>query len=630
MKRIRRILVVFIFLALTACGTAQRMGVVPISTNTITSSTQTVSPSGPVSTPGVVATQAELPTAAPQVANPGAPDVADYAITVRLDPPARQLAGREVITYRNTSQKPISDLVFHLYLNAFKSPDTIFMKESGGQLRGDSFDPKENGWIEVSALRLKGGQDLKLDVIEDGTLSRAVLPAPVGPGGQVDLELDFQAKLPRVFARTGWAPDALGDPFFLVGQWFPKLGVWTDVGWNAHVFHGNAEFFADFGSYSVAITVPDNYITGATGLEQGKVKNGDGTQTVSYQASGVIDFAWVASPNLRIVMDKAGTVEIAYLYLPEHEWSKNRELEDTAKSVTQYGEWFGAYPYSRLTVVDVPDQGNGAGGMEYPTFITVGAAVQGSPTQPLNGWTDGLLITTAHEVAHQWWQSMVATNEAEEPWLDEGFADTSTLMLLSQDHALTAKDLDQNNPTLGFFLARRSSFLGDPGLPMDEKAWDYQSWGKYGTAVYAKPDMALLTLGRQLGDDKLIAIMRTYFQRYRFAHPTTADFQQVASEVSGQDLSWFFNGLVYKSATVNYVAKSISGSSFTVDRQGDLAVPVDILVTFGDGSTQSLTWDGKDVEHTFKVAQPVRSFDIDPEHKLLIELNWKDNEMQVK
>jgi aminopeptidase N len=334
-------------------------------------------------------------------------------------------------------------------------------------------------------------------------------------------------------------------------------------------------------------------------------------------------------------------VEIAYLYLPEHEWSVERELDATELSVTQYGKFFGPYPYARLTVVDVPDQGSGAGGMEYPTFITVGAGGQGSPTPPSNGWIDGLLITTAHEVGHQWWQSMVATNEPEEPWLDEGFADASTMLLLIENYGFDAQSLDQANSNLGYFLRRRSSFLNDPGVPMGEKAWDYSNWGVYGVAAYAKPDMALLTLGQEIddlkqvvgdlkpaaGNQKLIAILRVYFQRYRFAHPTTQDFEKVATEVSGQDLNWFFDGLVDHSETLNYRAKSMGGGSFTVARLGQLVVPVDILVTFNDSSTQTVTWDGQGAEHTFEMSKPVRSFDIDPEHKLLIETDWYDNQL---
>ena len=623
MKRTRVFFFVILLFTLSACAYLFPAGAAPISP------TPTLPPATKPPAPSVTMVPPALPDSPVQMTNPGAPEVASYRMAVRLDPAAHLLSGQAAITYRNTTQKPIPDLVFHLYLNAFKSLDTVFMKESGGQLRGDPFVPGENGWIEVDSIKLKDGTALDLALVEDGTLARAALPKAVLPGDEVALELTFRAQLPRVFARTGWAPDAKGDPYFLVGQWFPKLGVWTGQGWNAHVFHGNAEFFADFGSYSVAITLPEGYTSGATGLPQGTTTNADGTQTVTYQASGVIDFAWTASPNLRAATQKAGNVEIVYLYLPEHEWSRQRQLDAAALALTQYSQWFGAYPYARLTVVDVPEEGPGAGGMEYPTFITIGAGSQGSATPPSSSWVDGLFITTAHEVAHQWWQSLVATNEAEEPWLDEGFADASTMLLLISKDGLDAERLDQSDNVYGYLLRRRSSFLRDPVVPMKATSWQYPS-NDYVILSYAKPDMALLTLGRVYGDKVLLDILHAYFERYHFAHPTTADFQKVAVEVSGKDLSWFFDGLVYKSELVNYVAELVSGKRIQVSREGDLVVPVDIQVLFTDGSQQTLSWDGKQTENTFTFDRAVQSFDIDPQHKLFIELSWTDNDLAAR
>ncbi len=643
MKRLIPLFIIFLFLLQAACsifsqsgGALARRTTPPAAAVTFANSggsaAPTVTPVHSLASPTTPAPTAPAATFAPiTVPNPGAPDVADYTIAVRLDPAAHHLSGRETITYRNTTRKPFADLVFHLYLNAFKSMDTVFMKESGGQSRGFRFDEQNNGWINVNTIQVKGGPSLKLAPVEDGTLAKAALPAPVAPGRMVELEVTFEAQLPQVFARTGWALDTAGQPFFLVGQWFPKLGVWTENGWNANIFHANAEFFADFGSYNIAITLPSGYVTGGVGLPQKTVKNSDGSQTATYQAAGVIDFAWVASPDLRTASRKVGSVEIVYFYLPEHEWSVQRELDDTEKSLDRYSDWYGPYPYARLSVVDVPDAGAGAGGMEYPTFVTIGAGSGGSANAPTSGWVDSLLITTAHEVAHQWWQSMVATDEADEPWLDEGFADTSTMLLLAADYGLDRSKLDQgtsaNGSAYGYLLRRRSSYLRDPGVPMDDKSWDY-NFNDYVIGVYAKPDMAMLTLEAEVGDKTMFAILRTYFERYRFAHPTTADFQKVAVQVSGSDLSWFFDGLVYHGETVNYVAKAINGDSLTVGRQGDLVVPVDVQVTFVDGTQQTVTWDGKESEHTFSFPKKqVKSFDIDPNHKLLIELDWKDNQI---
>ena len=631
MKRLSSILIAVSFLFLAACGSADPSRLKPTvveaqpTAGQIARQTAT-SPSTPSQTFSPTPTTA--PTPLPGVK---APDVASYAIAVHLDPEKHRLTGRETITYRNTASKAIPDLAFHLYLNAFKSEDTIFMQESGGQLRGFAFNAENNGWINVTALGLKNGPPLKLEPQADGTLARAVLPKPVAPGQSLVLEVSFEAQLPQVFARTGWALDNQDQPFFLVGQWFPKLGVWTDEGWNAYPFHGNAEFFADFGNYDVSITLPANYVTGATGLPISTTKSG-AEQTVVYHAQGVIDFAWVASPSLKTISRKSGVVEVVYLVLPEHEWSAERVLNAAADALQYFGAWYGAYPYPRLTVVDVPEDGAGAGGMEYPTFVTMGASNSRDRVKPISPWTDYLAITTIHEAAHQWWQSMAASSEGEEPWLDEGFADYSTVRLIIKRNGLDAATLNAGDFPPGFLERRRQNYLDRPEVPMLGRAWEFPNWGDYVVASYAKPDLALLTLERQLGEPLMLKLMHTYFMRYQFGHPTTKDFREVAVEVSGQPLDWFFEGLVEGGETLNYVARSIQGETITVERKGELVIPAEITVTFEDGSRETVIWDGVKTENTIKFGKhsPVRSFIIDPQHRLLIELDWTDNHLPKK
>ena len=248
-------------------------------------------------------------TAGPNPQFPDAPDVASYTIDVALDPDTKMLTGSEVITYVNTTDRPIPDLVFHLYLNAFSGLDTLFMQEGGLQHRGIPWDPDHAGWIEVTRIQFADGTPLDLVEIEDGTLARADLPAPIAPGESARVELDFRAQLPRVFARTGYV-----DDFFMVGQWFPKLGVWERDGWNAYPFHANAEFYADFGTYDVSIALPDMFVTGATGSPV-SVDHENGIRTERYLAEGVIDFAWTAAPDFQAATRTVGDVELVYLCL---------------------------------------------------------------------------------------------------------------------------------------------------------------------------------------------------------------------------------------------------------------------------------------------------------------------------
>jgi len=237
--------------------------------------------------------------------------IANYNIKAMLDAKTHTVTGSETLTWMNDSPDTVPTLQFHLYMNAFKNSQSTFFKESGGQLRGDKSDQKEIGWIDVTRMRLAGGADLTRAIrfihpddgnIADQTVIEVALPEPVKPGGTVQVEIDFVTKLPKVFARTGFHGD-----FHLVGQWFPKLGVWETAGfrystqgaWNCHQFHANSEFFANFGNYQVELTVPSEMVIGATGGEPVSVKKNGKALTYKFRQEDVTDFVWTAQPTYR-------------------------------------------------------------------------------------------------------------------------------------------------------------------------------------------------------------------------------------------------------------------------------------------------------------------------------------------
>jgi hypothetical protein len=561
---------------------------------------------------------------------PNVPPVASYRMDVRLDVENKTLTGTEIIEYRNTTNTPFSDLVFHLYLNAFRSPESIFLTEAQDH-RGFDWDPENPGWIRVDSIALADGSPLSLEEIEDGTLARALLPRPVNPGETIEIQILFEAKLPKVFARTGFAFDAAGAPFFMVGQWFPKLGVWQDDGWNAYPFHANSEFYADFGTYDVSITLPAEYVTGGVGLVSRSVDSPDGTQTVQYYAEGVIDFAWTASPNFHKASRFSEGTEVLYLYLPEHEWTVSRVLEAASLSVGYFTRWYGDYPYPRLTIVDVPDDGEGAGGMEYPTLITAGAMnILGIPAEISElGWERSLESVVSHEIGHQWWQSIVAFNEAEEPWLDEGITDYASVRLMNRMFGPGESILEAGRYKAGAFDMRRLEYLINPDLPMSGAAWEYASLLEYGTAVYSKAVVSLFTLERVLGEPVMTQVMKRFYETYRFAHPTTQDFWELAEQVSGKDLDWFFEGLVYGEGTLNYRVDSLEDHSLTIVREGELAIPTFIEVRFADGRQNLEPWDGEDEVLTLNYPEgdEIIKAEVDPDRRVLVDLYWADNGM---
>ena len=272
--------------------------------------------------------------------DPLSPRIANYDIEVKLAPESRMLEAKETLTWHNKSSGPVTELQFHLYLNAFRNDRSTFMKESGGSSRGHKIDKEGWGYIEVTRVALPSGEDLtsRMEFIspddgnpDDRTVFRLPLNASLPPGAAITLDIYFKAKLPQPpFARTGAKKE-----YFFVGQWFPKIGVFIDGKWNCHQFHANSEFFADYGVYNVRMTVPEKNIVGATGVEVEVKNNGDGTATHFYHAEDVHDFAWTTSPEFREYKDKTQDVEIRLLMQPDRDYQWLRHME-AAKAAVEY------------------------------------------------------------------------------------------------------------------------------------------------------------------------------------------------------------------------------------------------------------------------------------------------------
>jgi hypothetical protein len=657
--------------------------------------------------------------------------IADYDMRVRLDPEAKTLAGEQRIVWRNPAPEPVGELWFHLYLNAFKNSKSTFSVESGGRLRGDQMPGDGWGWVEVTSIRTAGGADLAKgatfehpddDNADDRTVWRVPLPEPVPPGGEVALDVTFTAKLPRVFARTGSFRD-----YFLVGQWFPKLGVYEAAGtrgratggWNCHQFHAHSEFYADFGRYRVEITLPKRFVVGATGKRTGRRENPDGTSTHVFEQADVIDFAWTASPRFLEVKStfsverdvtreehaeaarllgrtpdevRLSDVEVTVLLQPDRAAQAERHVKAAKAAIKWFGLWYGRYPYPTLTVVDPAFGAGGSGGMEYPTFITAASSVL------LNRWPlDRVLLpeeVTVHEFGHQYWQGMVASNEFEESWLDEGLNTHSTAKVMARAYGPWVVQ------ALG--LRVRGGDLSRAGNRVDRMfdairtpAWGFSSSGNYTFNSYQRTDLTLLTLESLLGPETMARALRTYHERWRFRHPTSDDFYAVVSEAAGKDQRAFFEQTVERPGILDDEVASVrcervreprgvfgegearttvttgearrkerereeSGdgpwrATVLVRRRGAVALPTALRLEYEGGATQTIAlhareYPGTDVEAAPLVGdrgagepwlgpwkrielvgeQRLVSATLDPEDRLALDVNRLNNSRRVE
>ena len=632
--------------------------------------------------------------------------VVDYTITTTLDAAAKTLKGQQRLVWRNPSTDAVGELWFHLYLNAFKNSASTFFKESGGQLRGD-FMP-EDGWgaIDITSMKTADGTDLTRAIqfaapddgnADDQTVIRVPLPSAVPAGGAITLDIAFTAQLPRVFARTGYARD-----FYLVGQWFPKLGVYepagtrgrTAGGWNCHQFHANTEFYADYGRFDVTFTVPSTFVVGATGERVREQANADGTTTYRYVQNDVHDFVWTADPNYVVreatfsathdvsmqeyaqvaaLLDRPvgevmlSDVAIRVLVQPRHVEQAQRYVDAAKLAIKWFGLWYGRYPYKTLTVVDPAPGAGGAGGMEYPTFITGGTTVLSNrwPFERLRLLEE----VTVHEFGHQFWYGLVGSNEFEEAWLDEGFNSYSTAKVMDMGHGVGRSTIDVLGFRLGSLAPAR--LTNSPTMSFErvrQPAWQFGT-GSYGFYAYQKPQLLLTTLERYLGEQVMARVMRTYHERWRFRHPGTDDFYAVANEVSGQDLGWYFSQVVEGTDVLDYAVSSVSSTRVKprqgyVDRDGSrtlvtqreaktadsdekkgpyetvvmikrlggVTMPVEIALKFEGRDVERMPWDGKDPYKRLVMTRDERLewAAVDPDHVAVLDVNWTNNSRRVE
>jgi hypothetical protein len=583
--------------------------------------------------------------------------VVHYEIDAKYDPKSHTLDATEVLTYHNLTGQALDTFPFHLYLNAFQ-PNATWIKETKRDGTRDvtfeKWESKEYGADEIKRFEVTGQGDLtsQLQFIQpednnkdDKTVVQVRLPHSIPPDGYVQFKITFHDQFPETLERTGWKRD-----FLLAGQWFPKVGVWWHGAWNCHQFHGATEFFADFGVYDVKITVPQNEVVGASGIQVGSVNNPDGTKTVTYHGDDIHEFAWTASPHYKVFEDNfqgsMGPVKLILMMQPAHVNQEQRHARILKQTLDHFERWYGPYPYKTITLVD-PEHDSAAEGMEYPTFITGGTTWW----VPKGIYFPELVIE--HEFGHQYWYGMVATNEFEDAWMDEGINSYTEVKILDSILGPRTSTINQWGMTMGEREIQRLSYIGVADLdPIARNGWEYATYGSYGGISYGKTASVLLTLESIIGEDTMRQAMHTYFMRYRFTHPTKEDFLKTIEEVSGKNLRWYFDQAVYGSQILDYeVLKAKStpvewykekfkekkgeteyNSEVVVHRKGDFVMPVEIAVIFDNGDKVREQWDGKDrwIRYAYSKKAKLASVEIDPDHKIHIDRNNLNNSNLVK
>lgn len=662
----------------------------------------------------------EIPFASPHaraVENPSAPDawggmrtgreptlsdrVTHYEIDAQLDPVRHTVDGKERLTWRNRSDRPVRAIYLHLYLNAFEGPGSTFMTEH--RERGFNFRTAailkdgQFGHIELRSVR-QGGVAVPWSFVHpdggpttDHTVVRLDLPTAVAPQASTTIDLDFHDQLPRVIARTGY-----WGSFHMVAQWFPKVGVLELPGergataprWNVHEFHLQSEFYADWGAYDVRITVPKGYQVAAAGVETGAPVERAGQVTRRFVQGDIHDFAWMAArdfaPPLRTTVKVPGgqKVTVQVFYPPEYRASAQPALNATVDSIKWFSETLGPYPYQTSTCIIPPYNATEAGGMEYQTLFT---ALGFRSVVPGTFQATMLDFAVIHEFGHGYFYGLLASNEFEEPLLDEGlneFWDMRMMRARGMRGNFTTqwlRRLGVDPSSTGFEYERWGGALDPhPADPVGENSWDRLSSRSY-TQVYSRTAIVMRDLEARIGSDALERGFRTYFEQWRFRHPSTADLREALAEGSGQRaaVEQVFRQNIYDARVVSDRIQTLSsveelpepGTRFehgkgivktqaevdreiaaqratwkkahpdaktggpfpfrttVVVRRDGAPVPQELRVTFADGSTETVRWHDERRWHRFVFHKPVkgRAAEIDPEHRHYLDRDKLDD-----
>ena len=573
----------------------------------------------------------------------------EYEMDIVVDVSDFTYDGDQSIIYTNNSNDTIKKVYYHLFFNAFKPNSqmdirsrTIRDPDRRVGSRIVALEEKDYGDISVSALK-QDGKDVYYEVNETVLLAR--LNKPLLPGKKTKLNMVFTAQVPLQIRRSGKLNKEGID--MTMTQWFPKLAEYDSEGWHPNPYIGR-EFHGVWGNYSVNITIDKDYVVGGTGYlqnaneighgytEKDPKENGSKTNTWKFYAPNVHDFAWAADPDyIHDIKKSESGVDLHFFYKPTvnvEDWKKLQE--DSVLLMKYFEEAIGPYPWKQYSIIQ-----GGDGGMEYAmcTMIT------GERSYP------SLLGVTAHEMAHAWFQHLLATNEAKHAWMDEGF--TEYITSLSENYVNNeSPEFPHKSSYDRYYLLAKSGFEQAQTIHSDRYDYNFA----YGASAYSKGSVFLSQLGYIIGKENLNKTLRRYYEEFKFKHPTPNDFKRIAEKVSDLELEWYLNEWTRTPHKIDYgidISSLEDERVITLKRKARIPMPIEVVVSFEDGSSDMYyipndllhgyktfknevylmePWNWASTEYEFEVQgnKKVSKVEIDPS-KRIADVNQMDNSVEI-
>ena len=505
----------------------------------------------------------------------------DYKILVDVNAKNNSYKGSQEIVYTNNSQDTLNKVFFHLYFNAFKKGSEMAIRLDNGDDANTRFDidinklePEEEGFLNVSNLKQ---DNIKVETFLSDTILEVTLAEPLLPGNSSVFTMDFKGQVPITIRRAG--RDSPMGVKFSMAQWYPKMSEYDYEGWNTAPYTGR-EFHGVWGDFDVTIKIDEEYIVAASGYLQESdpsnfklgVKSGK-KRIWNFLAPKVHDFTWAADPDYNHdIYQGANGVQLNFYYKNDPEIIDNwKALQPvTAELLKFFNKNIGTYPYKQYSVVQ-----GGDGGMEYSMLTLVNSGKDFVP----------LVSVTSHELAHSWFQGVLATNEMNHEWMDEGsasyFGDLAESFVLGSD----------------FYNSIRSSYgryisLANSGqeMPQSTNANRYKYNRAYESTAYSKGFVFLSQLRYIIGLEAFNKTIKNYFDTYKFTHPLPNDLRRIAEQSSGILLNWYLTDWTQTTNKIDYaiyqVEKIKNKSVITLERIGLMPMPLEVLVTLKDGTKE--------------------------------------------
>lgn len=572
-----------------------------------------------------------------------------YTMDIDVDVKKYQYKGKQKLVYTNNSPDVLHKVFYHLYFNAFqhnsqmnarlksiKDPDRRMVEGANNESRISKLKPSEIGYIKVISLKQNGKPVTHQTV---GTILEVTLNKAIKPGESTTFTMDFEAQIPVMIRRSG--RNSKEGVALSMAQWYPKMAVYDFEGWHTPPYIGR-EFYGVWGDFDVTIHIDRNYVVGGTGKLQNPQEVGHGYQdknkktniakgeklTWHFKGKNIHDFTWAADPEFThdiLKMKNGITLHFLYKKTLDQKYIENwKKLQPkTADLINYFSKNIGEYPYKQYSVIQ-----GGDGGMEYAqcTLIT-----------GQRSWRS-LFGVTAHEVAHAWFQFLLATNEIKYPWLDEGF--TVYISNKAENKILKDGKINPHKRSYDSYYYVVNAGIEEPQTTQADR---YETNTAYGMASYSKGNIFLSQLEYIIGKENVAKSLKKYFKDFAFKQPTPNDFKRVAEKISGIHLGWYLNEWTQTTRVIDYGVKSVNNKKITLERIGQMPMPIDVEVTYTDGSKENFNipleimrankptkatilndWGWAHKTYTFEGKKTVKKVEID-KSGLMADINPENN-----